>query len=83
MSEWLKGLAWKAGVWETAPRVQIPLSPPFKMKKIKMKILYNCILKAISPNKSGSLSNNVGERKNSLPTLNFIQPVNHPLDGLS
>lgn len=30
MSEWLKGLAWKAGVWETAPRVQIPLSPPYE-----------------------------------------------------
>ena len=28
MSEWLKEHAWKACVWVTAPRVQIPLSPP-------------------------------------------------------
>ena len=28
MSEWLKELAWKAGVGETLPRVRIPLFPP-------------------------------------------------------
>lgn len=28
MSEWLKEHAWKACMWETASRVQIPFSPP-------------------------------------------------------
>ena len=60
MSEWLKGLAWKAGVWETAPRVQIPLSPPLNMNQLNMKILYNSILKAISPIKKPMVWDTIG-----------------------
>lgn len=32
MVEWSKALAWKASVPERVPRVQIPLSPPKKIK---------------------------------------------------
>ena len=32
MPEWLKGPAWKAGIWETVSRVRIPLSPLKSLK---------------------------------------------------
>jgi len=31
----------------------------------------------------GCIIFSVGERKNSLQTLNFMQPENYPFDGLS
>lgn len=33
MSEWLKELAWKAGIGETLSGVQIPFSPPNYLSK--------------------------------------------------
>ena len=38
MSEWLKELAWKAGIRGTVSGVRIPLSPPEKLYKFVFRI---------------------------------------------